>query len=176
MDILATNRDWWSYRQLRALEDKAVKSPQLKHSPYYRPAISLSFTYPPPFQVGTEHHFEWRSKDNTFVIVSFHLIIHPTFAFFEPLFKISRQSFRPYPTIHCFWHDCPHRLDILTSHFIEQTLEPLWQREGLDIFTAELDAFFTRYYNPITPFSPPQNLYPYLPTSPNYSPTTSEVK
>ena len=82
---LATQQDWWSYRQLRALHPN-LSHGQLFHRPFYHPATHLSFTEPTPIQVGTEHYFEWVHSETRIPLVAFHFIIHPTFTFSEPLF------------------------------------------------------------------------------------------
>ena len=107
---LATQQDWWSYRQLRALHPN-LSHGQLHHCPFYRPATHLSFTEPTPIQVGTEHYFEWLHKESRIPLVAFHLIIHPTFAFGEPLFTFSSIHLKPFPIIHCLWSDCPRHIN-----------------------------------------------------------------
>src|SRR4029077_16294239 len=81
LSLVSANRDWWTFRQLRALQ-KNWTGGQLYHSPYYRPAVTPEGESPSTTQVGTEHYFEWRIRNTTTVILSFHIIIHPSFSFF----------------------------------------------------------------------------------------------
>ena len=43
---LAHNQDWWSYRQLRALQTNRTEG-QFGHRPIYKPIVSLSLPLPP---------------------------------------------------------------------------------------------------------------------------------
>ena len=165
---LATQQDWWSYRQLRALHPN-LSHDQLYHRPFYRPATHLSFTEPTPIQVGSEHYFEWLHKESRIPIVAFHLIIHPTFTFAEPLFTFGSQHLKPFPIIHCLWSDCPRHINLLTSDFLDQTLVHKWPDQNVDAFHLLLQDFFSCYYRPVTPFSFRQDLYPNSPTPPLYS-------
>ena len=165
---LATQQDWWSYRQLRSLHPNLSHS-QFCHCPFYHPATHLSFTKPTPIQVGVEHYFEWVHQESRIPLVAFHLIIHPTFAFGEPLFTFGSIHLKPFPIIHCLWSDCPRHLNLLTSHFIDQTLLNKWPDQRLDAFSINLDNFFDSYYRAVTPYSLRQDLYPNSPTPPLYS-------
>ena len=165
LDITARSQDWWSYRQLRALQDEGFRSSQLFHIAYYKPIVSLSFSLPSPIQVGTEHYFEWRSKEANCIIVSVHFIISPVFCFFEPQFNIIANSYKSHPTIICLWQDCPHYLSFSAQDYLENTLGRLWPDDGLDLFCLELNWFINRYYKTATPWSAPQNLYSPPPTT-----------
>jgi hypothetical protein len=173
LDHLTSNRDWWSYRQLRALQTNYSEH-QLFHRPFYRPAVSLSFEYPSPIQVGTEHYFEWRRYNDTSIIASVHIIIHPAFTLLGPHYKITRSSHQAYPTVHILWWDCPFHLPSEVSHFLTNDLLSIWPDDNLDQFDLLLHTFCDRYYRPVTPFSAPQNLYPHSPSSPDYIPLTTE--
>ena len=171
-----------SASQLRALQPN-LSHDQLHHHPFYRPATYLSFTEPTPIQVASEHYFEWLHQESRIPIVAFHLIIHPTFAFGEPLFTFGSIHLKPFPIIHCLWNNCPRHLNLLTSHFIDQTLLHKWPDQRLDTFSINLDNFFSSYYRPVTPYSLRQDLYPNSPTPPLYSlkhtprsPSSSEVQ
>ena len=71
---LAYNHDWWSYRQLRALQTNRTEG-QFGHRPIYKPIVSLSFTTPSPIQISSEHYFEWREVDSPLPLVAIHIII-----------------------------------------------------------------------------------------------------
>jgi hypothetical protein len=173
LEHLTANRDWWSYRQLRALQTNFSEQ-QLYHRPFYRPVVSLSFEYPSPIQVGTEHYFEWRRFEDNSIITSIHFVIHPAFTFLEPHYRISRSSHQAHPTIHIFWWDCPFHLPLEVSHFLNHDLHNIWPEDNLDQFDLLLTSFCVRYYKPVTPFSAPQHLYPHSPSSPDYIPLTTE--
>ena len=165
---LATQQDWWSYRQLRALHPN-LSHRQLFHRPFYCPATHLSFTEPTPIQVGTEHYFEWVHSETRIPLVAFYLIIHPTFAFGEPLFTFSSIHLKPFPIIHCLWNDCPRHLNLLTSDFLDQTLVYKWPDQNINAFGIHLHNFFSSYYRAVTPFSLHQDLYPNSTAPPLYS-------
>ena len=178
LGLLAQQRDWWSYRQLRALGEFLVSpDAQLVYTCYYQPVIPINNQQPPHLQVGSEHYFKWRILNSDFVIVAFHLLINPRVHTHDPIIKISRRSYKPYPLITCVWHDCPHRVDTITSDFISVYLLNSWGGDSrLDIFEEILNCFFTAYYRPVSPQSVPQNLWPHHPSSPYYVPhQSSEV-
>ena len=168
LEIMSRNQDWWSYQQLRALQDEGFTSTQLFHIAYYKPIVSTSFTHPTPIQISSEHYFEWRAQEDNFIIFSFHIIISLVYCFFEPEFKIVINSYKSHPTIFCLWHDCPLRLSFPIGNYIEDTLANIWPEEHLDRFQIELDGFIRRYYKNVTPWSTPQNLYPLSPSVPFY--------
>ena len=93
LTTLAHAHDWWSYRQLRALQTNRTEG-QFGHRPIYQPIISLSFTSPSPIQISSEHYFEWREVESPLPIVAIRIIIHPSFAFasLTSLERISRTS------------------------------------------------------------------------------------
>ena len=100
LTALAHQHDWWSYRQLRALQTNRTEG-RFGHRPIYRPIVSLSFTSPSPIQISSEHYFEWREVGSPLVLVALHIIIHPSFAFTEPQFHISGTHLKNFPIIHC---------------------------------------------------------------------------
>ena len=175
LEHVARSQDWWSYRQLRALQDEGFRSSQLFHLAYYKPIVSLSFTLPSPIQVGTEHYFEWRSVETNHIIVSLHIIISPVFCFFEPNYQIVSNSYKSHPSIICLWHDCPHFLSFSAHDYLENVLGKLWPEDKLDLFCKEIDWFISRYYKTVTPWSAPQNLYPNSPSIPHYASQSSGI-
>ena len=147
---------------------------QLVYTCYYRPVIPINNQQPPHLQVGSEHYFEWRVLNSDFVIAAFHLLINPLVYIHDPIVKISRRSYKPYPLITCVWHNCLHWVDILTSDFISNYLFNSWgSKSRLDIFKEILNCFFTACYCPVSPQSIPQNLWPHHPSSPYYIPHQS---
>ena len=164
---LATQQDWWSYRQLRSLHPN-LSHGQLFHHPFYRPATHQSFTEPTPIQVGTEHYFEWVHSKTRIPPAAFHFIIHPTFTLREPLFTFGSVHLKPFPIIHSLWSDCPRHLNLLTSDFLDQTLVYKWPDQNIDAFGIHLHNL-SSYYRAVTPFSLRQDLYPNSPTPPLYS-------
>ena len=162
---LAQAQDWWSYRQLRALQTNRTEG-QFGHRPIYRPIISLSFTSPSPSQISSEHYFEWREVDSPLPIVAIHVIIHPSFAFAEPLFNIAGTHLKNFPIIHILWSDCPRHLNHISHNYIHNVLGDRYPDQNLDLFALKFDYFITSYYKAVTPYSLRQDLYPLSPTPP----------
>ena len=108
-------------------------------------------------------------KESRIPIIAFHLIIHPTFAFREPLFTFGSIHLKPFPVIHCLWSDCPRHINLLTADFLDQTLVYKWPDRNFDVFHLLLQDFFSSYYRAVTPYSLCQDLYPNSPTPPLYS-------
>ena len=100
------------------------------------------------------------------MLVAFHIIIHPSFAFAEPQFHLSGKHLNNFPIIHCLWNNCPHHLDIISHHYIHNTSEECYPDQNLDLFAIKIDNFITSYYKAATPYSLRQDLYPNSPTGP----------
>ena len=135
--------------------------------------IFLTFTEPSPIQVGSEHYFEWRTTNLEEVIFTFHLIINPSYGFSKPHTFIQSNSHRAYPTIFSIWHNYPHYTPSTLVSYLEGDLTYIWPDHNPAQFLKSLQVFITDYFCPITPFSPPQNLYPYYPL-PSCPPQSSE--
>ena len=162
---LTYKQDWWSYRQLRALQTNRFEG-QLGHCPFYHPIVSLGFTVPTPIQIGTEHYFKWRGVDSLLTLVTFHLIIHPTFTFMEPLFNIAGNHLKNFHIIHCFWNDCLYHLAHFSHTLIHDTLHNWYPDQNLDLFAIKINNFITSYYKAVTPYSLCQDCYLNSPTPP----------
>ena len=169
---LASNQDWWTYRQLRALQTNYTEG-QLVHKPFYHPLISLTFTKPSPIQVGSEHYFEWRITDWEEIIFMFHLVINPSYGFFAPHTFIQSNSHQAYPTIFSVWYDCPHYAPTQLINYLENDLSYIWPDHAPIKFLKSLQVFINDYFRPVAPFSPPQDCYPLYPL-PTHSPQSSE--
>ena len=106
---------------------------QISHSPLQHTWTLLGVTF----------MTEWREDRSALTLVAFHLIIHPSFAFAEPLFNIKRVRLKNFPTLCCFWNNCPHHLDWTSHHYIHDTLHDYHPDQHLDCFAIKLDSFFT---------------------------------
>jgi len=88
----------WSYRVLRSLQGN-LSSGQLIHQPYYRPVSALDQGYThPPFLLGADHVFKWRSTLHGFPLCIVTLSIDPLYHFPRPHLIITNS----------FTHQCPH--------------------------------------------------------------------
>ena len=139
---------------------------QFGHRPIYKPIVSLSLTTPSPIQISSEHYFEWREVDSPLPLVAIHILIHPSFAFEVPYFKISGTHLKNFPIIHILWNDCPRHLDRISHHYIHDVLGEQYPDQNLDLFAIKFDQFITAYYKAVTPYSLRQDLYPFSPTPP----------
>ena len=76
--------DLWTYRLLRSLQSNASLG-QLVHCPYYRPfsALDAGFTSP-PFLIGADHYFEWRSLSHLQPLCLITFCISPIYDFPSP--------------------------------------------------------------------------------------------
>ena len=115
LTTLAHVHNWWSYRQLCALQTNRTEG-QFGHHPIYRPIISLSFTSPSLIQISSEHYFEWREVNSPLPLVAIHIIIHPSFAFAEPLFNIAGTLSQPDNWQTKFTHICQDISDIKSNN------------------------------------------------------------
>ena len=172
LTALIGNRDWWTYQQLHTLQSNYMEG-QLVHKPFYHPLISHTFTEPCPLQVGSEHYFEWQTIDLEEIIFTFHLIINPSYRFFAPHTFIQSSSHWAYPTIFSIWHDCPHYAPTELLDYLENDLSYIWLDHFPSKFLKTLQVFITDFFQPVTPFSLPQNLYPFYPL-PTCLPQSSE--
>ena len=131
LTALVQQHDWWSYRQLRALQTNRTEG-QFGHHPIYHPIISLSFTTPSPIQISSEHYFEWREVNSPLPLVAIHIVIHPSFAFSKPLFNITGTHLKNFTIIHILWNDCPQHLDCISHHYIHNVLGEQYPDQNLD--------------------------------------------
>jgi len=140
----------WSYRILRSLQSN-LSSGQLIHQPYYHPISALDQGYTnPPFLLGADHVFEWRSPLHGFPLYIVTLSINPLYHFPCPQLVVS----------HSFTYQCPH-LDLLhwdlTPEIPTELSESLKQvNEYLDSDLTELfihlNQLYFNYFQPITPY------------------------
>ena len=91
--------DLWTYRLLRSLQSNASLG-QLVHCPYYRPfsALDAGFTSP-PFLLGADHYFEWRSLSHLQPLCLITFCISPVFDFPSPKVHFGNSIIHACPTI-----------------------------------------------------------------------------
>ena len=156
----------YSYRLLRSLQINWT-SGQLVHCPYYRPFSALdSGTIVPPFLVGGDHLFEWRSLHHQLPIVTVLFSVHPGFDFPSPRVLITNSTTYACPSIVVLWWDIPADPPFTVLEYLYD-LNPLLE-EDLTPFAIVLSSFCLDYYKPLSPFS---NSSPILHTPPTLPPT-----
>ena len=166
---LDINLATWNYRLLRSLQVCHTNLP-LVHQPYYRPFSSLWEGYiRPPFLIGADHHFEWRSSIHSYPICVVLISINPLFRFSSPQVINSNHSIYQCPVVHILWWDYPREIPTTVREFIFD-LEELID-DGLIDFLYSLDTSCVDFYAPVTPFSNPVSVPIQLPSSSPSSPT-----
>jgi len=156
----------WSYRVLRSLQSN-LSSGQLIHQPYYRPVSTLDQGYThPPFLLGADHVFEWRSSLHGFPLCIVTLSINPLYHFPRPHLIVTNS----------FTYQCPHLHLLhwdLTPEISQELSESLEQVNGyldgdLTELFVHLNQFYYDYFTPISPY----DRSPHLPLLPSEPPTT----
>jgi hypothetical protein len=142
-------QDLWNYRLLRSLQVN-ITTDQLVHCPYYRPFSSLDAGFTsPPFLIGGDHHFEWRSSSHHQPILTLLISIHPGYQFSTPQVIISNSLTHACPSIHLLHWDCPIELPNKVREFIQELDDAL--EEDLYKFLDCIDSWFQLYWESITP-------------------------
>ena len=161
--------DLWTYHLLRSLQSNASLG-QLVHCPYYRSfsALNAGFTSP-PFLIGTDHYFEWRSLSHLQPLCLITFCISPVFDFPSPKVHFGNSIIHACPTITIFYWDCPESLPSNIADFLFQLGEHL-PDNNLYLFESFLDQFVTDFFLPISPYDSPYN--PLHPTQPPTLPFT----
>ena len=97
----------WNYRLLRSLQTNHTNVP-LVHQPYYWPFSFLWEGYTrPPFLLGADHYFEWRSSIHEYPICVVLISINPLYRFTAPQVINSNHSIYQCPVVHILWWDYP---------------------------------------------------------------------
>ena len=142
----------WTYRILRSLQSNTSKG-QLLHCPYYRPfsALDSGFTAP-PFLIGADHYFEWRSSLHQEPICTLLISVHLGFQFTFPQVLFANSITHSCPSITILWWDIPVDLPFQIIGFLEELDEELFD-ENLDLFNQAIQEFLLRAYQPISPYN-----------------------
>jgi len=156
----------WSYRVLRSLQSN-LSSGQLIHQPYYRPvsAIDQGYTHP-PFLLGADHVFEWRSTLHGSPLCIVTLSINPLYHFPCPHLVVSNSFTYQCPHLHLLYWDLTPEIPVELSESLHQFDEYL-EGDLTELF-LHLNQFYYNYFRPITPY----NHSPHLPLIPSEPPTT----
>jgi len=142
-----------------------LSSGQLIHQPYYRPVSTLDQGYThPPFLLGADHVFEWRSTLHGFPLCIITLSINPLYHFPRPHLIVTNS----------FTYQCPHLHLLhwdLTPEIPQELSELLEQVNGyLDGDLTKLFVHLNQYYfTPISPYDRSTHL-PLLPSEPPTTP------
>ena len=171
----------WHYRLQRSLQTN-WSGGRLLHQPYYRPFSALDDGYThPPFLIGADHVFEWRSGLHGYPVCIVLFSINPSFHFTSPQVVITNHLTYQCPYIHILYWDCPLDLPLEVCEFIqhyEQIIE-----HGLTEFLTALEQFALAFYTPTSPYDhsihsplrPPAPPHvPHIPTNPNTIPLTEQ--
>ena len=162
-------QDLWNYRILRSLQSNLTQG-QLIHCPYYRPfsALDAGFTAP-PFLIGADHYFEWRSILHHQPICVLLISIHPGYQFTIPEALITNSLIFTCPSITVLWWDTPEELPFKVLEFLEE-LDLALIHENLSNFIRDIQNFLQEVYRPISPYN--NNYLPLRPTHPSALPLT----
>ena len=148
--------DLWTYHLLRSLQS-SVSLGKLVHCPYYRPfsALDTGFTSP-PFLIGADHYFEWRSLSHLQPLCLITFCISLVFDFPSPKVHFGNSIIHICPTITIFYWDCPEILPSNITDFLFQLGEHL-PDDSLHLFESFLDRFIADFFLPISPYDSPYN-------------------
>ena len=146
----------WNYRLLRSLQTNHTSSPFI-HQPYYRPFSTLTEGYArPPFLLGANHYFEWRSSLHQHPICVVLFSINPLYCFSSPQVINSNHSIYQCPVVHILWWDYPREIPVTVREFLYNLDELI--DNGLTDFLFSLNTSCIKYYAPLTPFNNPVNV------------------
>jgi len=156
----------WSYRVLRSLQSN-LSSGQLIHQPYYRPVSALDQGYThPPFLLGADHVFEWRSPLHGFPLCIVTISINPLYHFPRPHLVVANSFTYQCPHLHLLHWDLTTEIPLKLSKSLEQVNQYL-DGDLTELF-VHLNQFYFDYFQPITPY----DRSPHSPLLPSEPPTT----
>jgi len=167
---------FWSYRVLRSLQSN-LSSGQLIHQPYYRPVSALDQGYThPPFLLGADHVFKWRSSLHGFPLCIITISINPLYHFPLPHLVVANSFTYQCPPLHLLHWELTLEIPAELSESIHQVNDYL-EGDLTELF-LHLNQFYYDYFLPISPYdhSPQSPLLPSeLPTTP-FIPTIPVTK
>jgi len=119
--------------------------------PYYRPISALDQGYThPPFLLGADHVFEWRSTLHGFPLCIVTLSINPLYHFPHPHLVVANSFTYQCPHLHLLHWDLMPEIPLELSESLEQVNQYL---DGdLTKLFVHLNQFHFNYFLPITPY------------------------
>ena len=132
---------------------RSASKGQLLHCPYCRPfsALDSGFTAP-PFLIGADHYFEWRSSLHQEPICTLLISVHPGFQFSFLQVLFSNSITHSCPSITILWWDLPVDLPFQITDFLKGLDQELFH-ENPDLFNQAIQNFLTKAYQPISPYN-----------------------
>jgi hypothetical protein len=143
-------RSIWEYKLIRSLQLNRT-SGLLIHYPYYCPFSALDAgVITPPFLLGADHQFLWKSDLTENVLATVYFSISPSFYFPTPRIHLTTNVYTHCPAIIVLWWDIPTDLPLAVIEYLS-SFEQL-SGQDFELFIQHLVEFCRDYNSPIHPY------------------------
>jgi hypothetical protein len=143
-------RSIWEYKLVRSLQLNRTNG-LLAHHPYYRPFAALDAgVTTPPFLLGADHQFLWKSDLTESVLATVYFSISPAFYFPTPRIHLTTNVHTRCPAIIVLWWDIPTDLPYPVIEYLN-SFEALSDQD-FEPFIQHLIKFCNDYNAPIHPY------------------------